>query len=89
MLDIGGGQLAFLAVASWDGRGCVADIDDTGFAGLRARGIYTIEWNVALEIPLSTGASTRSSSPRSSRTSQSPDTSYSAASGRCCGPAVC
>ena len=49
VLDIGGGQLAFLAVALWDDRGCVADIDDTGFAGLRARGIDTFEWNVALD----------------------------------------
>ena len=49
VLDIGGGQLAFLAVALWGDRGCVADVDDTGFTGLRARGIDTIEWNVALE----------------------------------------
>ena len=49
VLDIGGGQLAFLAVALWDDRGCVADIDDTGFAGLRARGIDTFAWNLALE----------------------------------------
>lgn len=49
VLDIGGGQLAFLAVALWHDRGCVADIDATGFAELRARGIDTFEWNVALE----------------------------------------
>ena len=51
VLDIGGGQLAFLAVALWDDRGCVADIDDTGFAGLRARGIDAFQWNVAIEDP--------------------------------------
>jgi SAM-dependent methyltransferase len=51
VLDIGGGQLAFLAVALWDDRGCVVDIDDTGFSRLRARGIDTFEWNVALEEP--------------------------------------
>ena len=51
VLDIGGGQLAFLAVALWDDRGCVADIDDTCFAGLRARGIDAFEWNLALEDP--------------------------------------
>ena len=51
VLDIGGGQLAFLAAAMWDDRGCVADIDDTGFAGLRARGIDTVEWNVAVDDP--------------------------------------
>jgi 2-polyprenyl-3-methyl-5-hydroxy-6-metoxy-1,4-benzoquinol methylase len=49
VLDVGGGQLAFLAVALWDDRGCVADMDDTGFADLRARGIETLEWNLALE----------------------------------------
>jgi len=51
VLDVGGGQLAFLAVALWGDRGCVADIDATGFAGLRARGIDTFVWNVALEDP--------------------------------------
>jgi SAM-dependent methyltransferase len=51
VLDIGGGQLAFLAVTLWDDRGCVADIDDTCFAGLRARGIDAFEWNLALEDP--------------------------------------
>jgi SAM-dependent methyltransferase len=51
VLDIGGGQLAFLAVALWGDRGCVADIDRTGFAGLRDRGIDTFEWNVALGDP--------------------------------------
>jgi SAM-dependent methyltransferase len=51
VLDIGGGQLAFLAVVLWNDRGCVVDIDDTGFAGLRARGVDAFEWNVALEEP--------------------------------------
>ena len=49
VLDIGGGQLAFLAEALWGDRGAVADIDDTGFAELRSRGIETFEWNLALE----------------------------------------
>jgi SAM-dependent methyltransferase len=51
VLDIGGGQLAFLAVALWDDRGCVADLDNTCFAGLRARGIDAFVWNLALEDP--------------------------------------
>jgi SAM-dependent methyltransferase len=51
VLDIGGGQLAFLAVAIWGDRGCVADIDNTHFASLRARGIDAFQWNVALEDP--------------------------------------
>ena len=49
VLDIGGGQLAFLAVALWHDRGAVADIDDTCFAGLQSRGIDTFEWNLAVE----------------------------------------
>jgi SAM-dependent methyltransferase len=51
VLDIGGGQLAYLASALWDDHGCVADIDDTCFAGLRAHGIDAFEWNLALEDP--------------------------------------
>jgi SAM-dependent methyltransferase len=51
VLDIGGGQLAYLAVALWDDRGCVADINDTCFAGLRAHGIEAFQWNLALEEP--------------------------------------
>jgi SAM-dependent methyltransferase len=51
VLDIGGGQLAFLAVALWKDRGCVADVDDSGFAGLRALGVDTFQWNVALDDP--------------------------------------
>jgi SAM-dependent methyltransferase len=51
VLDIGGGQLAFLAVSLWGDRGCVADIDDSCFAGLRARGIDAFEWNLALHDP--------------------------------------
>ena len=51
VLDIGGGQLAYLAMALWDDHGCVADIDDTCFAGLRARGIDAFRWNIALEDP--------------------------------------
>jgi hypothetical protein len=51
VLDVGGGQLAYLAMALWDDHGCVADIDDTCFAGLRAHGIDAFEWNLALEDP--------------------------------------
>jgi SAM-dependent methyltransferase len=49
VLDIGGGQLAFLAVALWGDQGCVADVDETCFAGLRSRGIDAFQWNLALE----------------------------------------
>jgi 2-polyprenyl-3-methyl-5-hydroxy-6-metoxy-1,4-benzoquinol methylase len=51
VLDIGGGQLAFLAVALWADRGCVADIDDGCFAALRAKGIDAFQWDLALEDP--------------------------------------
>jgi 2-polyprenyl-3-methyl-5-hydroxy-6-metoxy-1,4-benzoquinol methylase len=51
VLDIGGGQLAFLAVALWGDRGCVADLDDACFTSLRARGIEAFQWNLALEDP--------------------------------------
>jgi SAM-dependent methyltransferase len=51
VLDIGGGQMAFLAVTLWNDRGCVADIDDSCFAGLRARGVDAFQWNVASEDP--------------------------------------
>jgi SAM-dependent methyltransferase len=49
LLDIGGGQLAYLAVALWTDRGCVADIGDDCFAALRAKGIEAFEWDLALE----------------------------------------
>jgi SAM-dependent methyltransferase len=51
VLDIGGGQLAFLAAALWADRGCVGDLDDSCFAGLRARGIDAFQWNLAIEDP--------------------------------------
>lgn len=51
VLDIGGGQLVFLAVALWGDHGCVADVKDGCFAELRARGIDVFEWNLALEDP--------------------------------------
>jgi SAM-dependent methyltransferase len=51
VLDIGGGQLAFLAAALWKDRACVADVDDSGFAGLRALGVETFQWNVASDDP--------------------------------------
>ena len=51
VLDIGGGQLAYLAVALWGDQGCVADVQDGCFAELRARGIDAFEWNLALDDP--------------------------------------
>ena len=49
LLDIGGGQLAYLAVALWADRGCVADIDDGCFAALQAKGIDAFQWDLALD----------------------------------------
>jgi SAM-dependent methyltransferase len=51
VLDIGGGQMAFLANALWDDRGCVADIDESCFADLRTHGIDAFQWNLANEDP--------------------------------------
>jgi SAM-dependent methyltransferase len=51
VLDIGGGQLAYLAVALWNDRGCVADVDDTSFAALRANGIDAFQWDLARDDP--------------------------------------
>ena len=51
MLDIGGGQLAYLALALWEDSGCVADLEDSCFADLRAHGIDAFQWNLALEDP--------------------------------------
>lgn len=51
VLDIGGGQLAYLAVALWGDEGCVADVEEGCFADLRARGIDAFHWNLALEDP--------------------------------------
>ena len=51
VLDIGGGQLAYLAVALWKDRGCVADVDDTSFATLRANGIDAFQWDLARDDP--------------------------------------
>ena len=49
VLDVGGGQFAFLAAAVWGDHGCVADIDESCFPDLRARGIETFRWNIAAE----------------------------------------
>lgn len=51
VLDVGGGQFAFLADAVWGDRGCVADIDESCFESLRARGIDAFQWNVAVDDP--------------------------------------
>jgi SAM-dependent methyltransferase len=54
VLDIGGGQFAYLATGLWDDRGCVADIQDGCFNDLRSHGIDAFLWNVALEDPPAT-----------------------------------
>jgi SAM-dependent methyltransferase len=51
VLDIGGGQLAYLAVAPWNDHGCVADVDDSCFAGLLGQGIGAFLWDLALDDP--------------------------------------
>jgi SAM-dependent methyltransferase len=51
VLDIGGGQYAYLAAALWGDDGCVADIDDSNFAGLRALGLDAFRWDVAQDEP--------------------------------------
>ena len=47
VLDIGGGQLAYLAAALWRDRGYVADVDDSCFAAVRANGMDAFQWDVA------------------------------------------
>ena len=48
VLEIGGGQLAYLTVRLWGkDRACVADIEDSCFAGLRGQGIDAFQWNLA------------------------------------------
>lgn len=52
LLDVGGGQLAYLSAKVWGiDRVCVADIDDKCFAALREHGIDTLRWNLALNDP--------------------------------------
>lgn len=52
ILEIGGGQLAFLSARLWKrDRVCVADIEDSCFAGLRAHGIDAFVWNLAVDDP--------------------------------------
>lgn len=51
VLDIGGGQLAYLAVALWGDRGCAADIDEGCFAALQANGIDAFQWDLARDDP--------------------------------------
>lgn len=51
VLDIGGGQLAYLAMALWQDNGVVADIYDGNFAALRSLGLEPFQWNVALDDP--------------------------------------
>ena len=52
ILEIGGGQLAFLCTQLWaQDHACVADIEDSCFGGLRENGIEAFQWNLALHDP--------------------------------------
>jgi SAM-dependent methyltransferase len=51
VLDIGGGQLAFMARALWGDRACVADIEPSCFDSLRGQGIEAFQWDVARDDP--------------------------------------
>jgi SAM-dependent methyltransferase len=51
VLDIGGGQYAYLAAELWGDDGCVADLDDSGFPALRALGLDAFQWNVGQDEP--------------------------------------
>lgn len=52
VLEIGGGQLAYLSVRIWGkDRVCVADIQDGCFADLRRRGIDAFKWDLAVADP--------------------------------------
>jgi SAM-dependent methyltransferase len=52
LLEIGGGQLAYLSLRIWGkDRACVADIEDSCFAGLRENGIDAFVWDLAAEDP--------------------------------------
>jgi SAM-dependent methyltransferase len=52
ILEIGGGQLAFLASRLWQkDKSCVADISDVCFPALQSNGIDTFMWNLASEDP--------------------------------------
>ena len=47
VLDIGGGQLGYLAKSIWDDRACVADIEPSCFPQLQSHGIDTFVWDLA------------------------------------------
>lgn len=50
ILEIGGGQLAYLATRLWQhDKACVADINDECFPDLKRNGIDTFQWNLASE----------------------------------------
>ncbi len=52
LLEIGGGQLAYLSTRLWQrDDACVADIEDSCFAGLRQHGIDAFTWNLAVDDP--------------------------------------
>ncbi len=51
VLEVGGGQLAYLAVTLWGDRGSVADVQPGCFAGLRAHGIDAFRWDLARDDP--------------------------------------
>jgi 2-polyprenyl-3-methyl-5-hydroxy-6-metoxy-1,4-benzoquinol methylase len=50
ILEIGGGQLAYLSTRLWrQDKACVADINDHCFPDLQRNGIDTFQWNLASE----------------------------------------
>ncbi len=51
VLDIGGGQFAFLAQHLWGDRGTVADISASSFIGLREEGLGAFVWDLAQDDP--------------------------------------
>jgi SAM-dependent methyltransferase len=52
LLEIGGGQLAYLSTKLWGAdKACVADVVDVCFPGLGEHGIDTFKWNLALTEP--------------------------------------
>jgi SAM-dependent methyltransferase len=51
VLDIGGGQLAFLASRLWGDRACLGDIDTSSFARLGSQGIDAFQWDLARDEP--------------------------------------
>ena len=63
MLDIGDGQLAFLAVALWGDRGCLTDLDRPASLVFGDAASAPLSGTSPSRTRLLIGASTRSSSP--------------------------